>query len=78
MSGCCGEHECRRSEPIRLYLGDLSGQVYAVTRSRVHVERPDGRNTRRAVERHEVTEQLRSFIRSNPEWVREVLESGDN
>lgn len=73
MSGCCSEPACRRSEPIHLYLADFSNQVFAVTRSRVHVERPDGRNTRRAVERHEVTDALRAFVRANREWVFLVL-----
>ena len=73
MSGCCNEAGCRRSEPIHLYLADFSNQVYAVTRSRVHVERPDGRNTRRAVERHDVTDQFRAFLKANRAWVFSVL-----
>jgi hypothetical protein len=65
---CCGEYNCRRTQPIRLYLGEFSGLVYAATRSK-HM----GGNTFSAVERHEVTEQMREFIRGNPAWVREVL-----
>lgn len=31
MSGCCIEHNCRRSKPIRVLRSALSGSWYAVT-----------------------------------------------
>jgi len=74
--GCCTEIGCRRREPIFLYHADLSGRVYAATRRRLVGERGDGTATFAATERHDVTEQMREFIRRNPEWVREQLEAG--
>lgn len=71
---CCAEPECRRHYPIGLYLGDFSGTVYAVTKRRVVAEREDGTATFAASERHDVTRQLREFIRRNPAWVRAQLE----
>jgi len=75
---CCGEPECRRHYPIGLYLGDFSGTVYAVTKRRVVSERGDGTATFAASERHDVTAQLREFIRRNPDWIRAVLEASDD
>lgn len=73
MSGCCTEPGCRRHYPVSLYLTDFSGQVFAVTRRRVVSENRDGTATFAASERHDVTAQVREFIRRNPEWVREQL-----
>ena len=70
---CCGEPECRRHYPIGLYLADFSGRVFAVTRRRVVAERGDGTATFAASERHDVTPQLREFVRRNPEFVRALL-----
>jgi hypothetical protein len=74
VSGCCDEYGCRRTQPIALYLGDLSGQVFAATRFRA---RPDGRpGAWTATQKHDVTAQMREFIRRNPEWVRAQMENG--
>lgn len=70
---CCGEPECRRHYPIGLYLADFSGTVYAVTKRRVIADRSDGTATYAASERHDVTPQMREFIRRNPEWTRAAL-----
>lgn len=79
MTGCCRELNCRRKAPITFYLADLFEPpvVFAATRSEPHSAGDDGRVTMRAVERHEVTETMRAFIRRNREWVLSVLESGD-
>jgi hypothetical protein len=76
VSGCCDEYGCRRKQPIRLYLGDLSGQVYAATRStpRLDKHRNPVPGAWVARDKHDVTEALREFVRRNPEWVRAVLE----
>ena len=73
MPDCCGDPTCNRHYPISLYLGDFSNQVYAVTKRRVVTEREDGTATFAATERHDVTRQLREFVRRNPDWVRQVL-----
>jgi hypothetical protein len=70
VSGCCGEFGCKRRRPISLYKGDFGGQVFAVTRSRQDGELPDGRARMVALERHDVTEQLRRFIVRECEWRR--------
>ena len=70
MSGCCHEPGCKRRHPIGLYAGDFSGQVFAVTRRRVVKENDDGTATYAATERHDVTEQMRRFIKDNEAWVR--------
>ncbi len=77
MSSCCGEPSCRRKNPISLYLGDFSGQVYAVTRSRVVSVREDS-TTLAALDRHDVTAAMRAFIHRHPEWVRAVLAEREN
>lgn len=73
MSECCDDPECRRHYPISLYLADFSHRVFAVTKRRVVSEYDDGTATFAASERHDVTGQLREFIRRNPGWVREQL-----
>jgi hypothetical protein len=73
---CCDERNCRRKNPVKLYRGDFSGIVYAVTRARVIKRSSDSEGVFVAVERHDVTPAMREFIRRNPEWVREVLEEG--
>ena len=70
---CCTEPECRRHYPIGLYLADFSDRVFAVTKRRVVAERGDGTATFAASERHDVTPQLREFVRRNPEFVRSLL-----
>jgi hypothetical protein len=76
MSRCCSEPGCRRSQPIFLYLGDLTGQVYAATRSELRTADGDTAYMR-ATARHDVTRQMREFIRRNSSWVREVLAEAD-
>ena len=75
MSDCCDEPGCRRRQPIHLYLGDFSGTVWAATRWR----KAPGvlTDTMIAKERHDVTRQMREFIRRNPQWVRTELEEAD-
>ena len=72
---CCHEHNCRRRTPLILYRGDLTGQVYVATSGKLVRDHGDGTGTFAATVRHEVTEQMREFIRRNPDWVREVLEA---
>lgn len=71
---CCGEHDCKRKTPIALYVALFSGQVFAVTESRVVKDHGDGRATFAATRRHDVTDAMRQFIRGNPDWVRAVLD----
>ena len=71
MSGCCDEYRCRRKQPIHLYLGNLTGQVFAATHAH---ERSPGRWT--AYQKHDVTRQMVEFLRRNEAWVREQL--GEN
>jgi hypothetical protein len=71
--GCCDEPQCTRKQPVGLYLADLSGTVYAVTRWRADGTLPDGRERRKAAVRHDVTAQMEQFVRANPEWVRNLL-----
>lgn len=73
---CCGEYGCRRAQPVRLYLGDLTGQVFAATRStpRLDAHRNPVPGSWAAQEKHDVTAAMREFIRRNPQWVRRVLE----
>lgn len=78
MSACCTEPGCRRRAPISLYLADLSGRVFAVTRRRVVRERGDGTATFAATQRHDVTAQMQEFIRRNEAWVKEQLEAVRN
>jgi hypothetical protein len=77
MGNCCDEPGCRRRYPVSIYLGDFSDRVYVVTRRRVVAEREDGTATFAASERHDVTGQLREFIRRNPVWVWVQLERED-
>lgn len=72
---CCTESGCRRRYPISLYLADLSGRVFAVTKRRVVREREDGTATFAATQRHDVTEQMREFVGRNEVWVREQLQA---
>ena len=75
MSGCCGEANCRRHEPIDLVLGELSGcVVYAVMTKRVVKDHGDGTATFAMGNRHDVTDRMRRFIRANPSWVQSVLD----
>ena len=67
--GCCHEHNCRRTTPIHLVMGDLSGRVFVVTRSTVVKDHGNGRATFRAEERHDITEQFTAFIRDNPQVI---------
>jgi len=76
VSGCCGEPDCRRTQPVQLFLGDFSGRVYAATRSIRRKGGPPGSMIAR--EKHDVTRQMCHFIRSNPEWVRAVLAENDS
>ena len=72
MSGCCGDYRCRRRTPVGLYRADFSGAVYAVTRYVTSpADRAGGRY--RAVERHEVTDQVTRLILANPEWAAGIL-----
>lgn len=71
--GCCEEYGCRRKHPIGIYRGDFTGQVYAATNLRLVHDRGDGTGTFSASEKHDITRQMRRFIRSNREWVLEVL-----
>lgn len=73
MPGCCGEDGCRRTHPIGLYRGDLTGRVYAATSMRVVKDRGDGTATFAATTRHDVTPQMHRFIRDNADWVAEIL-----
>lgn len=70
---CCNETGCRRKTPIVLYRGDFSGAVYAVTRATIISQPAKGDMTMSAINRHDVTQAMREFIRRNPEWIREVL-----
>ena len=72
--GCCDEPDCRRRYPIGIYLADFSDRVFAATGRRVVSERGDGTATFAATERHDITSQLREFIRRNPDWVRAALD----
>ena len=76
--GCCAEDGCTRKRPIGLYLGDFTGQVYAATRMRVVSDHGDGTATFAADEKHDVTRQMRRFIRTNAEWVRAELLADDS
>src|SRR5690348_11798505 len=71
--GCCGEAYCRRKHPIGIYRGDFTGQVYAATSMRLVHDRGDGTGTFAASTKHDITRQMRRFIRANREWVLEVL-----
>jgi hypothetical protein len=71
---CCDEPECRRKQPIGLYLGDFSDTVYVVTKYRLRAKPGTGdREHKVAVDRHDITEQMKSFVRANAAWVRDVL-----
>jgi hypothetical protein len=70
---CCGEPDCRRHYPISVYLADFSDRVFAATGRRVVHDRGDGTATFAATERHDITPQLREFVRRNPEYVRAIL-----
>jgi hypothetical protein len=71
---CCGEYGCQRRTPLVLYRGDLTGQVFLATSTRP-VRDHDGRATFAATRKHDVTAQMRTFIRANPGWVRGILEA---
>jgi hypothetical protein len=68
VSRCCDEPDCRRKIPIGIYLADFSERVFAATSSR---ERSPGHYA--AKTRHDITPQMRRFIKANPAWVRKVL-----
>jgi hypothetical protein len=68
---CCYESGCHRKQPLAIYLGDFSQQVFVVTRWRT---RGDKAGQYVAAERHDVTEQVRDFLRLNRAWVLKVLE----
>ena len=70
---CCDEPNCRRKQPLDIYLGPFTEQVYVSTRSRLVKLHEDGTATFSAVERHNVTEQMVKFIRENENWVRAIL-----
>lgn len=72
---CCSEANCKRRHPIGIYLGAFSGQVFAATRMRLVSDHGNGTATFAASEKHDVTPQLRQFIRDNPEYVLNILES---
>lgn len=75
MSECCTEPDCRRHYPVSIYLTDFSDTVYAVLGRRVVSESDDGKTaTFAATQRHDITAQIREFIRRNPEWVRARLD----
>jgi len=77
--GCCEEYGCRRKHPIGLFVGDWDGRVYAATRMRVVSDHGDGTATFAASEKHDVTRQMRRFIRDNADWVRaELLAAEDH
>ncbi len=63
-------------QPLGVYMGDLTGQVFVATRMRVVRDNGDGTATFAASEKHDVTRQMRRFIRNNAEWVREQLTYG--
>ncbi len=63
-------------QPLGVYMGDLTGQVFVATRMRVVRDNGDGTATFAASEKHDVTRQMRRFIRNNAEWVREQLTCG--
>lgn len=71
MTGCCDDYRCQRKRPIGIYMADLSSRVYAATD---YQERSPGRYT--AYRRHDITDQVRQFIITNPQWVRAVLRLG--
>jgi hypothetical protein len=73
--GCCDEYGCTRKHPIGLYLGDFDSRVYAATRMRAVSDHGDGTATFAASEKHDVTRQMRRFIRDNAEWVRAELQA---
>lgn len=53
---CCHEYRYRRSKPILIRRGGLSGRWYAIT-DYVRIER-DGRNLVDARQKHDVTDEL--------------------
>lgn len=71
--GCCHEHNCRRQTPIQLYMGDLSRDIYVVTKFTVINDHGNGRATFRADERHVITEEFSRFIRDNREAIEAIL-----
>jgi hypothetical protein len=73
MSTCCDEPGCRRTSPVGIYLADLSGRAYAVTRRRVVTDHGNGTATFAAADRHDITAQLQHFIAANAGWVQAVL-----
>lgn len=74
QSKCCDEAGCHRKHPIGIYRGDFTGQVYAATSVRLVKDRGDGTGTFAAAIKHNITPQMIRFIRSNRDWVREVLD----
>lgn len=71
--GCCHELNCKRTTPIQLYIGDLTGEIYVVTRYTVRTDHGNGRATFKADERHDITETFRLFIRDNRETIEAML-----
>jgi hypothetical protein len=69
VSGCCDEPGCRRTQPIRLYLGDLSGRVYAATRYTRREGKYPYPGGYAAQDKHDITGAMIRFIGDNPEWV---------
>jgi hypothetical protein len=78
MSACCGEYNCRRKHPIGIYKGDFSGCVYVATRMSLVSDRGDGTGTYEASERHDITRQMKKFIRDNANWVKGIIEEKDD
>ena len=75
---CCNEIGCKRAEPITFYVGPFSGEVYAVTRSRLVRDHGNCRATFAAVTRHDVTDSMRRFILDNREWVERMFAAVDD
>jgi hypothetical protein len=71
--GCCNEHNCRRTTPIHIVIGELSGRIYVVTRATVHKTLDNDRAVFRADERHDITDQFGAFIRDNREAIEAIL-----
>jgi len=69
---CCDEPTCQRRRPLGVYLADLTepNRVFVVTD---YTERSPGHYIAR--QRHDVTAQVKDFIRRNPEWVSAILRS---
>ena len=73
MDNCCEEAGCHRKQPMHIFIGDFSKQVFIATRSREVKKHEDGTATLCAIQKHDITYQMIAFISRNPEWVREQL-----